>query len=107
MRTGRYRAVSPKGGRQQLIEGKIDRRRSISAVGSRLRRNREGKKKKKKKNKKRKRRKKKKKRRRKGTSSRPRSLVVATLAPRAIATHGSLVSLRPTGDFSLHAGRGD
>ncbi|RRT81526.1 hypothetical protein B296_00015552, partial [Ensete ventricosum] len=50
------RAVLSKGDRRQLIEEKIDRRRSISAVGRRLRRNREGKKKKKKKKKRRRRR---------------------------------------------------
>ncbi|RWW47210.1 hypothetical protein BHE74_00046815 [Ensete ventricosum] len=61
MWTGRYRAVLPKG----------DCRWSISTVGGRWRRNREGKKKKKKEEEKRK---------RKGTSSCPRPLVVAALA---------------------------
>ncbi|RWW27545.1 hypothetical protein GW17_00008020 [Ensete ventricosum] len=39
-------AVLPKGDRRRLIEGKIDHRQSISAIGGRFRRNREGKKKK-------------------------------------------------------------
>ncbi|RZS02075.1 hypothetical protein BHM03_00032043, partial [Ensete ventricosum] len=39
---------TPKGSRRRSIVGKIDRRRSISTVGGRLKRNREGKKKKKK-----------------------------------------------------------
>ncbi|RZS21940.1 hypothetical protein BHM03_00054658 [Ensete ventricosum] len=68
-------AVLPKGDRRRLIEGKIDHRQSISAIGGRFRRNREGKKKKSKRRKKRK---------RKGTSSRPR--------PRAVATRGSPAS---------------
>ncbi|RWV90453.1 hypothetical protein GW17_00047342, partial [Ensete ventricosum] len=48
------RTVLSKDDHRQSIEGKIDRRRSIAAVGRRLRRNREGKKKKKKKKKRRK-----------------------------------------------------